>query len=236
MKTRIIIVSILIVAITIIYNLKSSILIYDSQTIEILKADIESPQLSFIQKKHRENNKLFGWLKIENTKIDYPVMYSGDDYYLDHNFDNNKDIYGSLFIDKYNKINPRDINLIIHGHDTFDDKMFGSLKKYKDYDYYLKHKLISFETLEHHHLYEIVSVFVSKVYYENEDTFKYYKFYDTNNSIQYDEFIQNIKKLQLYDTKVIPTFPDKLITLSTCDDTIKNGRLVIVAKETIFVE
>lgn len=203
----------------------------NTQKIEVLNPIINNQKLSFLEEKYQENNHLYGWLKIDETKIDYPVMYSGDDYYLNHNFHRNSDKYGSLFIDKNNKIDPRDINLIIHGHDTNDNKMFGSLKKYKDYNYYLDHKTIFFETLDEKEQYEIVSVFLSKVYYVSDHVFKYYKFYNTKNQTEYDNFIQNIKKLQLYDTKITPTYPDLLITLSTCDDSVKNGRLVLVARK-----
>lgn len=216
-----------IIFICFIYNtLKTNI-----QEIEVLNPITSNQKLSFLEKKHKENNHLYGWLKIENTKIDYPVMYSGDDYYLNHSFNRDSDKYGNLFIDKNNAIVPRDVNLIIHGHDTSDDRMFGGLKKYRDYDYYLNHKIIDFETLEHKEKYEIVSVFLSKVYYVSDNVFKYYKFYNTTNKLEYDNFIKNIKKLQFYDTEVVPKFPNELITLSTCDDSITNGRLVIVARK-----
>lgn len=231
MLKKIITIVVLIILTIVLYGLKTSEITHYPQKIEVLNPMINSRGATILERMSKQNSQLFGWLKIENTKIDYPVMYSGDDYYLNHDFYHREYANGSLFIDKYNTVLPRDINLIIHGHDTYDDTMFGSLKKYKDYNYYLEHKNFTFETLDSKEEYEIVSVFISKVYNQNDKVFKYYKFYNTDKEQEYSNYISNIKKMSLYDTKIRPKFPDYLITLSTCDDSILNGRLVLVGRK-----
>ena len=104
-----------------------------------------------IRNLYEKNNDLIGWLKIDNTNIDYPVMYTyGLDYYLYKDFYKNYFKAGSLFIDKNNVINPRDINIIIHGHNMKNKTMFHDLINYKDENFYNEHKKIIFYTLDEH--------------------------------------------------------------------------------------
>jgi len=181
---------------------------------------------------YKENSDLYGWITIDGTKIDYPVMYTkGEDYYLYRDFYKKKYNPGSLFIDKYNTITPRDSNLIIHGHNMDDGSMFHDLINYKDENFYKEHKMIKFYTLTEEKEYEIVSVFLSKVYNTDDNVFKYYKFYDASNETEYNSYITNIKNIDLYETGVSASYDDNLITLSTCEYSQENGRLVVVAKE-----
>ena len=76
-----------------------------------------------------------------------------------------------------------------------------------------------------------ISVFLSKVYDKDDDVFKYYKFYGDLTIEEYNDYINNIKDLSLYDSDVTIEYPTKLITLSTCEYSNENGRLVVVAKE-----
>lgn len=196
------------------------------------KEIIDTDKLDEIKQMHEENSDLIGWLKIDDTKIDYPVMYTkGEDYYLYKNFKKENYKPGSLFVDKHNTVDPRDTNLIIHGHNMDDGSMFHDLINYKKEGFYKNHKTFTFYTLEEKEEYEIVSVFLSKVYNVDDVVFKYYKFYDAKTKSEYDNYIDNIKKLQLYETNVSASYNDKLITLSTCEYSQENGRLVVVAKK-----
>lgn len=179
-----------------------------------------------------KNNDIVGWIKIEGTVIDYPVMYTPNDgeFYLYKNFYKNKDINGSIFIDKHCRLNPRDTNLIFHGHNMNNGSMFGALIKYKSQNFYNSHKQILFDTLYENQVYEIVSVFISKVYNVSDNVFKYYRFYNAKNQEEFDYFYKNIKELSLYPIDVQASFGDIFITLSTCENSIKNGRFVVVAK------
>lgn len=177
------------------------------------------------------NKKLAGWLKIEDTIIDYPVMQTTDnEYYLEHNFEQEKDKNGSLFLDTDCDIISRNTNLIIYGHRMQSGKMFGSLELYKDKSYYEKHKTIQFDTIYEEGTYEVMYVFRSKIFYEEDITFKYYQFFDAFSKEEFDSYMKEMSSMSFYDTGITAEYGDQLLTLSTCDYYEEDGRFVVVAK------
>ena len=184
--------------------------------------------VNYLEELHKENEHVVAWIKIDGTNVDYPVLYSKDDYYLNHNYKKEKVEEGSIYIDKYNTLN--DKNLILHGHNMRNGDMFHDLLKYKEKSFYKNHKTIEFYTLDGYNEYEIISVFLSKVYKKTDDVFKYYKYYGDKIKNNYDEYIENIKDLSLYDINLTASGED-LITLSTCEYSTENGRMVVVAKK-----
>lgn len=183
---------------------------------------------------YEANNDLVGWLSIEGTEIDYPVVQCEDDeYYLNHNFYNEEDNYGCLFMRDYADINTPGTNVIIYGHSMKDGSMFGSLDEYESEKFYIEHKLINFDTLYEERVYEVMAVFPSRIYGEDEDVFKYYQFYQADTEEEFQDFYKNVKRLSLYDTGVTAEFGDTFITLSTCAYHVEDGRFVVVAKRQI---
>ena len=181
---------------------------------------------------YEKNKKLIGWLKIDDTIIDYPVMQTSDNkYYLEHNFNQEYDKNGSLFLDCSCSVYPRSTNLIIYGHHMKSGQMFGQLQKYAKESYYEKHKEIQFDTIYEKGTYEIMYVFRSQVYNEDDLVFKYYQFINANSGTEFQSYMEEMKKLSLYDTGVTAGFGDSLLTLSTCDNSQKDGRFVVVAKK-----
>ena len=120
-------------------------------------------------------------------------------------------------------------NLVIYGHHINNKKVFGTLEDYKSREFYENHKIIEFTTLEENQKYEIFAVFKTVVYSKN--TFKYYDFVNFSSEEEFNTFISKCKELSLYETNIKPKYGDKLITLSTCEYSNKNGRLVVVAYE-----
>lgn len=180
---------------------------------------------------YEENPDLTGWLSIEGMKIDYPVMHCEDDeYYLHHDFYGNEDKYGCLYVRERADVDTPSTNFIIYGHNMRDGSMFGDLDLYKDEAFFKEHSVISFDTLYEERTYEIVAVFLSRVYREDEEVFKYYDFYDAHTPEEFQDFYENIKSMSLYDTKVTAEYGDTFITLSTCAYHVEDGRLVVVAK------
>lgn len=179
------------------------------------------------------NKDMAGWLKIEGTKIDYPIMWTpGDEtYYLYKNFEGKEDQNGCLLLDTDSCLNPLTTNLIIHGHNMRDGDMFGTLTDYEDPDYCQKHNIITLHTEDCERRYEVIAVFRSQVYRKSDQVFKFYKFFQANTKEEFDDFYQNIKALSLYDTGVTAQFGDRFITLSTCVYHVEQGRFVVVAKE-----
>ncbi|MBD5465735.1 MAG: class B sortase [Lachnospiraceae bacterium] len=180
---------------------------------------------------YKTNKNLIGWLKIDDTNIDYPVMQTvNNEYYLDHNTKQEKDKNGTLFLDKDCSITRTSTNFIIYGHHMKSGKMFGDLDHYKEEDFYKKHKTISFDTIYEEGTYEVMYVFLSKIYYEEEVVFKYYQFIDANSEQEFDSYMEEMAQMSLYDTGVTAQYGDQLLTLSTCDYEQEDGRFVVVAK------
>ena len=107
--------------------------------------------------------------------------------------------------------------------------MFGELEKYRNKDFYENHKTIKFYTKENLAEYEIISVFRAIANSE----FKYYEFVKANDEREFETFIKKCKELSFYNTENNAEFGDKLITLVTCDYSVKNGRLVVIAKKVL---
>lgn len=181
---------------------------------------------------YNSNKKLIGWLKIDDTIIDYPVMQTSDnEYYLKHNVDQQEDRNGALFMDKDCKAYPQSTNLIVYGHHMQSGVMFGTLDKYSSKDFYEKHKVIEFDTIYEEGIYDVMYVFRSKIYNEDDMVFKYYQFTDALSEQEFDSYMDEMERLALYDTGINAQFGDHLLTLSTCDYYVKDGRFVVVAKK-----
>lgn len=196
------------------------------------EAKDKPPVLKKYEELYKKNRKLIGWLKIENCGIDYPVMQtSNNEYYLDHNYNQDYDKNGSLFMDKdCTPAFPND-NMIIYGHHMKSGKMFGNLNYYAKESFFEKNKEFTFDTIYETGRYEVMYVFRSKIYSEEEIVFKYYQFIDVSSKDEFESNMEEMEKLSLYDTGVRATYGDKLITLSTCDSSETDGRFVVVARK-----
>ena len=180
---------------------------------------------------YEKNKKLIGWLKIDDTNIDYPVMQTDDnDYYLEHNYNQEYDKNGSIFMDYKCSVYPRSTNLIVYGHHMKSGNMFGNLQKYAKESYGKEHSTIQFDTIYEKGTYEVMYVFRSQVFNEDDIVFKYYQFIDANSEREFNYYMSEMEALSLYDTGVTASYGDSLLTLSTCDSSQTDGRFVVVAK------
>lgn len=207
----------------------------DSKTELINTEDIkETKNESYInlQELYKKNNDVVGWIKINETNINYPVMQNGD-YYLHRNFYKEYSSYGVPYIADYCNLDISD-NTIIYGHHIKNGKMFADLEKYKNYNFFKTHKQINFYSLSTdktqnvENIYEVIYVFKTTA---DENGFKYYNFYNARNEQEYNNFVEKCNELSFYDTGINAKYGDKLITLSTCEYSLKNGRIVVVAKK-----
>lgn len=187
-------------------------------------------QLEELQK---ENEEIIGWLEIEGTNINYPVLQASDnDYYLTHNYKKETASTGSIFLDKNFDLINGSSNYLIYGHRSKSGLMFEDLMKYAKEDFYKEHTKIKFTTNKDDSVYEILSVFYSRVYYKSEkNVFRYYYFVNANNEQEYNDFVNNAKKVSLYDTGVTANYGEQLLTLSTCEYSQEDGRFVVVCKK-----
>lgn len=186
-----------------------------------------------VKKLQKENDDIVGWLEIEDTNINYPVLQGDDnEFYLNRNYKKEKSEKGSIFLDaKYNWNIPSN-NLLIYGHNIINGLMFQDLLKYESQDFYKKHPNIKFTTEKDDKEYEIISVFKSRVYYKAEkNVFRYYDFINAKKEEDYMEFVKNAKKASIYDTETTAKYGDELITLVTCSYHIEDGRFVVIGRE-----
>ena len=196
------------------------------------------------EKLYEMNQDLAGWLYIEDTCIDYPVMQTPADenFYLRRDFYGEDNRNGCLILDtqsfagigtaenSYDRGAKPTTNLIIHGHTMRTGAMFGELDLYKDREYGLAHRTICFDSLYEKREYELIAVFYSQVYEEESEAFKYYSFFQADSPEEFDDWYENIKKLSLYDTHVTAEYGDEFITLSCCSYHVTDGRFVVVGK------
>ena len=187
------------------------------------------------QEIYAENEDLVGWLEIDGTVINYPVLQSDSEensqFYLTHSFAKKKDKNGSLFMDYRNDFVNRDTNIIIYGHNMKSGAMFGTLKKYLEKGYLEKHPKIRFDTIYERGTYEVIGAFLSEVSYQDEYTFRYYNFLNANNESEFEAFCVNVMQLDALKKGILDAkYGDQLLTLSTCNSYTDEGRMFIIAK------
>lgn len=178
------------------------------------------------------NSDIVGWLEIPDTPVNYPVMQTptSPEYYLYRNFDREHNAHGCLFAREDCDIKTPSDNITIYGHHMLDGSMFACLSKYTKKSYWETHSTLSFDTLTERHTYTVFAVF--KTTASIGEGFPYHRFVNAKDEADFDDFVATCKKLAFYDTGITPAYGDKLICLSTCEYTLTNGRLVVVAVRT----
>lgn len=178
---------------------------------------------------YEQNTDFVGWISIDGTNLNYPVMQTIDNpnFYLKRGFEKQYSNYGVPYVQENCVLGISD-NVVIYGHHMNNGSMFADLCKYEREDFCREHPAIHFDTLSSLGEYEIVAVFKTVAY--SEDGFKYYHFVDAEDENAFDAFISQCKALALYNTGVDAEYGDKLLTLSTCEYSHTNGRMVVVAK------
>ena len=202
-----------------------------------VKKKIDPADLTVLKKYkdlYKQNKDLAGWLSIEGTVINYPVMQTGKknaDFYLHHDFEKKESDHGTLFVDARNDYVNRDTNLIIYGHNMRDGTMFGGLKSFMDQEYFKNHQKLVFDTIYEKAEYRIVAVCFFKGDYQDDHTFRYYNFLNASNKEEFQAFLANIQQLTVFDQKIDISYGDELLTLSTCNSYVQDGRLFLIAKK-----
>ena len=180
-----------------------------------------------------ENADMVGWILIEDTNIDYPVMQTPTDptYYLKHDFEKNYTDYGCPFMQADCDVLCSSDNLIIYGHNMKDGSMFADLAKYGSKDFWQAHKTVWFDTELSNCAYEIFAVIHTTVQADAADAFPFYRFVDAASPEEFADYVSACKARALYDTGISAQYGDKLLTLSTCDNITDNGRWLVIGKQ-----
>lgn len=179
---------------------------------------------------YEQNNDFVGWIQIDGTNINYPVMQTPDnpDYYLKHSFDNTWSDYGVPYLDEACVIGQSN-NLVIYGHHMSNGSMFCDLELYSDPAFCMDHPVIRFDTLSSFGEYEVIAVFR---YNTNQETFRYDREVNMDET-RFSCFMEQVHARELFSTGKDASFGDQMLTLSTCEYTYKNGRLVVVARKVV---
>ena len=188
---------------------------------------LEKENQKIINKENnKENNKEFnkdivGWIKINNTNIDYPfVKYIDNKYYLTHNLNKEKSTAGWIFLDYRNNINLKNKNSIIYGHARKDKTMFGTLKYVLKKEWYKnkENQIININIKNKKYKYKIFSIYTIKK--EN-----YYLQTEFKEDKEYKNFLNILKRRSIYNFKVDTKKINYILTLSTC---YKDDKRVVV--------
>lgn len=179
------------------------------------------------------NEDVAGWLSIEGTSLDYPVVQTDDNlYYHRLSFEGDYSLYGVPFVDCGVDLKEPSTNTIIYGHNIKnDDQMFNSLTHYWNTDYFIEHPVITFHSVYGERKYKIFAAFVANVNPEHGEVFQYHTFINANDLSDIQEFIYNVQVRSVLNTGVDVLPSDKLLTLSTCTYEFDNARFVVVARE-----
>ena len=203
---------------------------FDPSKVVEEKAPVENPYKDWFLK----NDDMVAWIKIPDTCVDYPVMWTPEDeeYYLRKDFNKKYDKAGVPFLDTESSMYPMTTNLIIYGH-NFEGIMFYDVLKYENESYFKDHPYLYLYGKDCEHKYAVMAAFRSRVYYTTDTCFKYYKFFRAETEEEFKDFYDNVKELSYYDTGVTASFGDRFVTLSTCSDHLPGGvgRFVLVAVE-----
>lgn len=204
-----------------------------AKVLEEQDASLETPQrdpISPYWSLKEQNADLFGWIAIEGTQINYPVMYTPSDpeYYLRRAFDKSSSQSGVPFLDAGCFENCG--NYLIYGHNMNNGTMFASLLSYADEEFWKEHPVIRFDTMDDAGSYSILAAFYSEVYPGEGAGFRYYQYTDLRDAEDFMDYVDQVKAAALYDTGVAAEYGDQLLTLSTCSYHTEGGRFVVVAR------
>ncbi|CUO16702.1 MULTISPECIES: class B sortase [Clostridium] len=186
---------------------------------------------NLIREEKEESDNLFeknidyrGWIKIDNTNINYPILQGQDnEEYLYKDINNEYIVSGSIFMNYLNN-GFDDQNTVLFGHNMKNGTMFANLKKYKEEDFFYNNNDIEIELSNGQYLkYKVFSVYITDI----NDNYTKTSFEDKD---EYKEFLERIKNKSIYKSDISVNENDKIITLSTCSYEFDDARLVVTGK------
>ncbi|MBQ8400881.1 MAG: class B sortase [Clostridia bacterium] len=169
------------------------------------------------------NEDCIGWVHIQDTAVDYPVMHTPEEpqKYLRLNFDKEFSYAGIPFMDA--RCTQESSHLILYGHNMKDGTMFSDILQYVEYSYYTEHPVIEFETAAGCMEYRIFAVVFAK------QTDSWFRFIEEEDEKTFRERIRQLQDAALYDTGVQPVYGSQCLTLSTCDNRDDSIRFLVIA-------
>lgn len=198
----------------------------------------------------RKNPDMIGWLKIDKTHVDYPVLldpggipentpfygpesYYGNSYYLKRDLDRSFKDAGTLFMDFRDNFGSCEAeqseNIVIYGHNMFDGSMFGDFRRYSnDYSFYEEAPFI--ELSSNYKDYDYVIFAFLRTNGGADAEFRYWDMEELDDKETFDYYVNTCSELAMIETGVDVRYGDKLLTLQTCADGSYVDRLLIIAR------
>ncbi len=179
---------------------------------------------------YERNPDTFGWIHIEGTELDYPVMHAPEDpqRYLHKDFAGEESISGIPFLSEacYEGCG----NYILYGHNMANGSMFREVMAYCQRTHWQEHPVIQFDTLYEEGQYEVFAAFYSEAYLTSATgVFRVYDYPDLTEEETFQSFVSQAKRASLYDTGITPEYGTQLLTLITCSYHTEDGRFVVIA-------
>jgi sortase B len=174
------------------------------------------------------NPDVVGWIQIIGTGIDDPIVQGDDNlFYLDHNWKNESNRSGAIFMDYRNdpaSFTKPGLHTILYGHNMRDQSMFHNLTYYKDFSFFENFPYIQVSDLYEVHHFEIFSVYITHTDF-------YYIETDFQSQHDFLQFLSLIKDKSMHQKEVNLSVHDHLLTISTCTYEHPDARLVIHARK-----
>ncbi len=200
-----------------------------------IETPTEAPELTERAKKLLEQNPdTVGYIAIEGTQVDNPVVQTVDnDYYLATGFDGQEFRAGTVFMDYTDKIGPYpeewSENIVLYGHNMADNTMFGSLRRYRqDLEFYKESPFITFSTNYADYTYVIFGLIITG---GNPDSdFLYWNMEELDDKKAFDSYVNTVESKNMINNPLDVSYGDSILTLSTCYSDEDNSRFLVVAR------
>ena len=170
-----------------------------------------------------------GWIYVEDTRIDYPVMWTPEEpeYYLHRNADGDYSYAGTPFLGEGSDPDePTTNSMIVYAHHMRDGSMFAQLEKFESSTFAEEHEIL-YTDLSGQHSYRVVAA-----WHEDLSGSDYYRYWDNVGTLDeeaFEAYVQAATERSLYATDCTAAYGDELLALSTCSSGTSEERFVVLA-------
>ena len=195
--------------------------------IEDISKPIPLENQTELDKFKQMNSDVVGWVRVPNTRINYPVVLTdNNEYYLDHNVERKRQKAGAVFMDFRNNDEDKRKHLILYGHNMKSGSMFHDLTSYKSKDFFDNNRKIVFSLDGETYEYTIYAAYIVQA----DAGFIQTSF---NNNRDFVDYMQKFRSQSKFQTNEMINESDQVLTLSTCTYEYDDSRFVVQAKRTM---